>query len=225
MGRMGEIKSRIYDFAMNLGLRHIVVDRFHELYYHSQVWDNTYWLGVKSEKCPSDLWVYQEIINDVQPDKIIESGTFMGGTALFLASICDLVNRGKIITIDILNRECLKHERIKYVIGSSVAEQTINEIQSLVNNKEKVMVILDSDHSMEHVLKELRIYSQFVSVGSYLIVEDTNLNGHPVQPNFGPGPMEAVDEFLRQNDSFVIDKSKEKFHLTFNPRGYLLRVK
>lgn len=222
---MDKIKGKIYNFALSLGLRRIVVNGFHRLYYTSQVWDDTYWLGIKCEKCPLDLWVYQEIINDVHPDIIIESGTSMGGSALFLASICDLVNRGKVITIDILKREIPKHERIKYVIGSSVAEQTINEIRSLVNSKEKVMVILDSDHSMEHVLKELRIYSRFVSVGSYLIVEDTNINGHPVLPDFGPGPMEAVEEFLRQNDSFVIDESKQKFYLSFNPRGYLLKVK
>ena len=222
---MDRIKRKIYKFALRLGLRRIVVNGFHRLYYSSQVWDGTYWLGIKCDKCPLDLWVYQEIINDVHPDIIIESGTFMGGTALFLACICDLVKRGKVITIDILEREVPKHERIKYVIGSSVAEQTADEIRSLVNGKEKVMVILDSDHSMEHVLEELRIYSQFVSIGSYLIVEDTNINGHPVLPDFGPGPMEAVEQFLRQNDSFVIDESKQKFFLSFNPRGFLLRVK
>jgi cephalosporin hydroxylase len=202
-----------------------VVDGFHRLYYGSLVWDRTWWLGIKCEKCPLDLWVYQEIINDVRPDTIIETGTYMGGSALFLASICDLVNNGRVITVDIEKRETPKHERIKYVMGSSVAETTVDEIRRLVNSRDKVMVILDSDHSMDHVLKELKIYSQFVSIGSYLIVEDTDINGHPVLPDFGPGPMEAVVEFLKQNDSFVMDESKEKFLLTSNPRGYLLRVK
>ena len=87
------------------------------------------------------------------------------------------------------------------------------------------MVILDSDHSKEHVLKELKIYSEFVSVSSYLIVQDTNINGHPVLPNFGSGPMEAVDEFLKNNISFIRDKNKEKYFLSFNPRGFLRRVK
>ena len=122
-------------------------------------------------------------------------------------------------------RETPKHERIKYIIGSSTDKQTVNEIKNLINNKRKVMVILDTDHSMEHVLKELKIYSEFVSVGSYLVVEDSNVNGHPVLPKFGPGPMEAIDDFLRKNSDFIIDKSKEKFYLTFNPRGFLLRVK
>ncbi|MHC4545476.1 MAG: CmcI family methyltransferase [Planctomycetota bacterium] len=225
MGKIGEIKRRVCNLAANLVTSRIAVNRFHRLYYDSQVWVNTHWLGTKCEKCPLDLWIYQEIINDLKPDLVIESGTCEGGSALFLATICDLVNRGKIITIDIQKRETPKHERIKYIIGSSVAEQTVKEIRGVIKDNMKVLVILDSDHSMKHVLKELRIYSQFVSVGSYLIVEDTNMNGHPILPGSGPGPMEAVDEFLRENDSFKIDKSKEKFYLTFNPNGYLLRVK
>jgi cephalosporin hydroxylase len=83
------------------------------------------------------------------------------------------------------------------------------------------MVILDSDHHKDHVLRELEIYSKFVTNGSYIIVEDTNINGHPVRPKFGPGPTEAVKEFLKGSRDFVIDKSREKFFLTFNPNGYL----
>lgn len=225
MGKIGKIKRRVYNLAANLVTSRIAVNRFHRLYYDSKVWVNTYWLGTECEKCPLDLWIYQEIINDLKPDLIIECGTYGGGSALFLATICDLVNRGKIVTVDIEKRETPKHERIKYIIGSSVDDQTVKEIRGLIKDGMKVMVILDSDHSMKHVFEELRIYSQFVSVGSYLIVEDTNMNGNPVLPRSGPGPMEAVDEFLKDNDSFKIDKSKEKFYLTFNPHGYLLRAK
>ena len=85
------------------------------------------------------------------------------------------------------------------------------------------MVVLDSDHHRDHVLAELRTYSALVTPGSYLIVEDTNINGHPVRPEFGPGPMEAVDEFLRESPDFAIDPEREKFFLTFNPRGFLRR--
>lgn len=87
------------------------------------------------------------------------------------------------------------------------------------------MVILDSDHKKVHVLNELKIYSKFVSKGSYLIVEDSNINGHPVLPNFGLSPMEAIKDFLKENKNFIIDKTKEKFFLTFNPNGYLKRIK
>jgi cephalosporin hydroxylase len=89
------------------------------------------------------------------------------------------------------------------------------------------MVILDSDHSKDHVAKELELYHGFVTNGSYLVVEDSNLNGHPVYSGFGqgPGPMEALQEFLPKHPEFEIDKSKEKFLMSFNPNGYLKKVK
>jgi cephalosporin hydroxylase len=138
--------------------------------------------------------------------------------------MCDLVNNGKVITIDIEDiKDKPQHKRIKYLLGSSTSKEIVEKIRSLVGNDGKVMVILDSDHSKQHVINELRIYSKFVTKGSYLIVEDTNINGHPVFSNFGPGPMEAVDEFLKENKDFVVDKTKEKLYLTFNPNGYLKR--
>lgn len=207
-----------------------IVDQFHKLYYDfcmfGKTWSNTFWFGIPTQKCPLDLWIYQEIIYEVKPDVIIECGTANGGSALFLASMCDLVNDGVIITIDIEDREGKpQHKKIKYLLGSSTSEEIVKQVEKLISDKDKVMVILDSDHHKEHVLNELRIYSKFVTKGSYIIVEDTNINGHPVRPDFGPGPMEAVEEFLKENNNFVIDKSREKFYLTFNPRGYLKRIK
>ncbi len=198
------------------------------MYYYSSIfdktWGNTSWLGVPTLKCPLDLWIYQEIIFKVKPNIIIECGTFRGGSALFMASVCDSINHGLIITIDINNTsQKLSHQRIKYFIGSSTSKETVAQCKSLIGDTDRVMVILDSNHSKDHVLKELMIYSKLVTSGSYLIVEDTNLNGHPIHPKFGPvpGPMEAVKEFLSQNNNFITDKSQEKFHLTFNPSGYL----
>mgnify|MGYP001066961838 CR=1 FL=1 len=225
MKKISEIKTKIFDFVLNYIRRENIVNKFHRLYYDSKVWENTSWLGIECLKCPLDLWIYQEIIKDLKPDVIIETGTNKGGSALFLASICDLVGTGSIITIDIKKEIIPKHGRIIYLIGSSTDKQTINKIQNLINKKESVLVILDSEHNKEHVLKELKIYSKFVSIGSYLIVEDTNINGHPVLPNFGPGPMEAIEAFLRENNDFIVDKSKEKFYLTFNPGGFLFRIK
>lgn len=140
--------------------------------------------------------------------------------------MCDLIKNGNIISIDIIkNEKRPKHKRIKYLNGSSISDEIVNKVKNEVKKYNKVMVILDSDHHKEHVYKELKIYSEFVSKGCYLIVEDTNINGHPVFPDFGPGPMEAVMQFLKENKNFVIDKNREKFLLTFNPMGYLLRIK
>jgi cephalosporin hydroxylase len=86
------------------------------------------------------------------------------------------------------------------------------------------MVFLDSDHHKQHVLNELHAYSQIVTMGSYLVVEDSNINGHPVSPGWGPGPMEAIHEFLGKKSGFQIDKSREKFLLTVAPDGFLRKL-
>lgn len=205
-----------------------ILKNFHQLYYDSMdlTWRDTYWLGFNIYKCPLDCWIYQEIMFKVKPDIIIETGTFFGGSALYLASLCDILKNGEVITIDIAEQKGRPlHNRITYLTGSSISSEIINIVERKINKSHKVMVFLDSDHQKDHVLKEMIIYSKFVSEGSYLIVEDSNINDHPVYPDFGPGPMEAIDEFLKGNKNFIVDKKMEKFFLTFNPRGYLLRIK
>lgn len=212
-----------------------IVVAFHKLYYGngSQTWSgNTRWMGYNVLKCPLDLWIYQEIIFENKPDVIIETGTGSGGGALFLASLCDLMDSGNIITIDTENtnheKELPKHLRIKYLTGPSVSSEIMETVKSILKSwtrtygDQKVMVILDSCHNKEHVLKELELYSPLVTDGQYIIVEDTNLN-HPNPCDF-EGPMEAVNEFLKINSGFIIDESKHKFYITFNPRGYLRKL-
>lgn len=205
-----------------------IVSEFHKLYYHSKekTWkNNTFWLNVPVAKCPLDLWVYQEILTETKPDVIIETGTAYGGSALFLASICELLNRGRVITIDVEEQPGRpNHERIQYLSGSSTSEEIISVVRRLINSEDRVMVVLDSDHQAGHVRRELDIYGPLVSVDCYLIVEDTNINGHPVMPLYGAGPMEAVAEFTKAETGFVIDREREKFFMTFNPKGYLRRI-
>lgn len=204
-----------------------IVDKFHELYYYrkAQTWNDTSWLGVPTQKCPLDLWIYQEILGDVRPRWIIETGTAAGGSALFLASICDLIGHGSVISIDIRPASPLPaHPRIRFITGNSVAPQTVELVRQTIGPDAPVLVILDSDHHCDHVREELRLYSPFVTPDSYLIVEDTNLNGHPVAPEFGPGPREASLEFLRQAPLFAPDRRREKFLISANIGGYLLRV-
>jgi len=207
--------------------RRALVDSFHRLYYHSskQTWESTYFRGTAVWKNPLDLWLYQEILCKVRPDVIIETGTKYGGSAYYLASMCDLLDHGEVITIDIqVQPDRPEHSRITYLTGSSTDPQVIERVDALLPPDATTLVFLDSDHRCDHVLDELRIWASRVSVGSYLVVEDTNINGHPAAEKWGPGPMEAVDIFLQGNDRFEVDESKHKFFLTFNPRGFLRRV-
>src|ERR671932_217449 len=144
---------------------------FHKLYYESgqkgDTWNNTRWMGVPILKCPLDLWIYQEILFEIKPELIIECGTFSGGSALFLAHLCDIIGCGEIVSIDIEQRSDLpQHPRIYYWSGSSISEQIVERVRQKASCRCRVLVILDSDHRANHVLQELRLYSAFVTPGS-----------------------------------------------------------
>jgi cephalosporin hydroxylase len=208
-----------------------VVEKFQELYYDSGIWLNTRWLGVHSQQAPTDNWSMQEIISEIRPDYIVETGTANGGTSLFYADVLSSVNpEGRVITVDVqqhvedASKLPMWKERVEMIVGSSVDPRVTDQIARAVSGK-KVLVTLDSLHTRDHVLRELEIYSKLVSPGSYLVVQDTNINGHPVAPGSGPGPGEAVEEFLKTHDNFQVDRSREKFLLTFYPGGWLKRVK
>jgi cephalosporin hydroxylase len=210
--------------------RRTVSDAFHVIYYSQrdhQTWKDTRFLGVPIWKNPLDLWIYQEMLHELRPDLIIETGTAFGGSALYLATLCDTLDRGRVVSIDIAHKDELPpaHPRITYVLGSSTDPAIAADMREAAAAAETVLVILDSDHSREHVLNELRTYAPMVTVGSYVVVEDTNLNGHPVVPDYGPGPMEGLDAFLAENRDFEIDAKREKFYFSFNPRGYLRRLR
>ena len=207
-----------------------IVNAFHELYF--ETWDgaqrplNVNWLGYRATKSPFDMWTYQEIVVETRPELIVESGTRLGGTSVFLATIFDLLGGdGRVLTVDVDSDARLpKHPRIDYLTGSSLDGPIIDRIRAAAAGK-RTMLILDSLHTAEHVGAELAAYADLVSVGCYLIVEDMNVNGHPVLPDYGPGPTEAVEAFLATTDRFVVDADRERFMLTLNPGGYLRRVR
>ncbi len=207
-----------------------IVDAFHRLYYdgpegQGRVFHRTTWMGVTCLKCPLDLWNYQEILAEVRPDLVVETGTHLGGSALFLAQMLELIGSGEVISIDYRDRPGRpRHPRLRYVTGSSSDASLVRGLLE-ARPDERRLVILDSDHSREHVTNELELFAPWVSVGSYLIVEDTNVNGHPVLPAHGPGPSEAVAGFLARHAEFEADASREKLLLTFNPGGYLRRIR
>jgi cephalosporin hydroxylase len=204
-----------------------VIQLFHNYFYalgdrKTGTWAHLSWMGTRTEKCPFDMWIYQEIIHAVKPQLIIETGTRHGGSALFFCHLCDLLGQGEVITVDILRPMYgPTHPRLTYLTGSSTDPEIVAQVRRRAQGKKPILVVLDSDHARKHVLDEMREYHSLVTPGSYMIVEDTNANGHPVWPEFGPGPMEAIDAFAKENTDFQIDPRCEKFLLTFNPRGFL----
>jgi cephalosporin hydroxylase len=211
-------------------VRELVIQRFNQLYYDEGraggTWQRTSWLGVTVWKCPLDLWVYQELLHRLRPDLVIETGTAFGGSALYLGTVCDALDRGRVVSVDIAPQPDLPvHPRVEFVTGSSTDPGIVADLGARAAAAQTVLVILDSDHSEKHVRAELDAYGPMVTPGSYLVVEDTNVNGHPVYPEHGPGPYEAVESFLAETDGYVRDADCEKYHLTFNPAGWLRRVR
>jgi cephalosporin hydroxylase len=201
------------------------VARAHDVLYRSNAWTDATWLGAQALKNPLDLWVYQEIMVETQPDLVVETGTYRGGSAFFLASICDLLGTGEVVSIDIepVRDDYPAHPRITYLGGrSSTDPDVVAEVRGRAEGK-RVLVVLDSDHSQAHVEAELAEYAALVPLGGYVIVEDSNIGR--IRKDLLPGPLEAVEAFLSRTDAFEIDQTREKFLITFNPSGYLRRVR
>jgi cephalosporin hydroxylase len=201
-----------------------LIKDFNALFYimSVQTWNNTKWRGVRVLKPATDMWVYQELINEIKPDLIIETGSWNGGSGLYMRDVLDKVYpEGKIISIDITHD--ILHESVKEVPGlefklaSSVDPETIVYLKAHIEayKCQRVMVILDSNHEEEHVSKELDIYQHFVTVGSMLVVEDTSNH---------PGPLAAVDSWCLRQKGFKKSLMAEKFMLTFNRDGYWEKI-
>ena len=159
----------------------------------------TYYHGIETHKCPLDLWVFQELLFKVRPAIVVELGSYLGGSALFLAHQMDAMGVGSIVSIDNRDLPHPAHRRIQFLLGNTLDPRILSVASDLVAASDgPVMVIHDADHHYAEVLADLEAYQQFVSVDSYLIVEDTNVNGHPVLDEWGPGPWEAVDQLFEQ---------------------------
>ena len=203
---------------------------------------NFSWMGRPIIQYPQDMIAMQEIIWQLQPDLIIETGIAHGGSLIFYASILELIGKGEVLGIDIDIREHNKmaienhpmFKRIKMIQGSSIDPLIVDEVESHTTGKEKILVVLDSNHTHDHVLAELQMYSPFVSVSSYIVVYDTiveklpenYLPGHTRPWGIGDNPLTAVNAFLQTNLHFEIDKSiNDKLLISVAPDGYLKRIK
>ena len=234
-----ERDERVASYKTNAKLKTITDDYMKEISLLKYV-TNFSWLGRPIIQIPQDLMALQEIIWAMKPDVIIETGIAHGGSLIFYASMLELAGNGRVIGIDIDIRahnraEIEKHpmcKRITMIEGSSVSADVVDRVQSLSDGAKTVLVCLDSNHTHEHVLRELELYTPLVTVGSYCVVFDTGIEDLPADAfldrPWGPGnnPKTAVWEFLKTRSDFVIDKDIEaKILLTAAPDGYLRRIK
>jgi cephalosporin hydroxylase len=211
-------------FRVNRGLDRAAIARAHDAFYESDAWTRAMWLGAQALKNPLDLCVYQEIVVETRPELIVETGTYRGGSALFLASVCDLVGKGEVVSIDVepARDDYPVHPRITYLAGRSSTDPAVVADVAERAAGRPILVVLDSDHSQAHVEAELEAYAPLVPVGCYLIAEDSNIG--LIREDLMPGPLQAVEAFLSRTHEFELDREREKFLITFNPSGYLRRV-
>jgi cephalosporin hydroxylase len=199
------------------------------------------WLGRPIIQYGNDMVMLQQLIWDVKPDIFIETGIAHGGSLIYTASLFELMgNDGQVIGIDVEIRphnrsaieEHILYKRIKMIEGSSVGDETIKSLEQLLENSigKTITVMLDSNHSKDHVLKELELYSKYVTIGSYIIVQDGAQQWVADIPRgktewINDNPLAAIEEFLKTNDDFIVDESFTRLGITSSPGGYLKRVK
>ncbi len=195
-----------------------------ESFWRGLSWRDTTWLGRPVAAAPTDLVVYQELIAQLRPDWIIETGTDGGGRAHFLATVCDLLGHGRVVSVSDDACDRWEHPRVTYITEPPYEDSAFDLVREITGEHPHALVILGSKNGTPRILREFGGLAPLVPVGSYVIVENTIVNGHPVWPGYGPGPAEAVRRILAENGAFVQDTSWEKHGLTFNPGGFLRRI-
>jgi cephalosporin hydroxylase len=207
--------------------------------WNAELWKQVRWLGVPVLQWPTDLILMQELICEQRPQIIIETGLYLGGTAVYYASLLELLGiAGRVISIDIqIHPEARRNieasrfgKRITLIEGDSKSEPVHSELARLIGSESSVLVCLDSDHTYAHTLGELRAFSRYVPLGGYLVLFDTICEELADTPRGDPSwkhdsPMRAVQEFLAENPFFESDSRFEKYLVSFAPRGFLKRCR
>lgn len=199
---------------------------FQDLLIKTQNFGHVTWMGNPIWQNVLDLWTIQEVLVSLKPQLLIECGTNRGGSALFYAHLFDLMGTGEIVTVDVESMHSITHPRISFLIGSSLSEQIVEQVRERSASCDgAVMVILDSDHSESHVRQEMELYSPFVTVGSYLLVQDGVIDELPMMRPSRPGPLPAIHDFLKSHPEFQCEAERsQRFLITHHPMGWLRRV-
>ena len=212
-----------------------VRDLFQRLFDRQRKVVRNKWFGVLTFQHPFDVWIHQEIIFEVKPDFIVETGTYRGGSAGLWATVLEHANPdGRVITIDIADKRSRAHlslpivkRRVDFLLGDATDPRIVREVARRVRGR-KVLVILDDAKSPEHILAELKAYSPMVSIGSYVIVQGTHLGYRVPQwhgPPWAPGAFKGVQMFMASTDEFMVDHSREALIATESPSGFLKRIR
>ncbi len=206
-----------------------ITNNYMHWYHDSNVWKNVEYRGVRTLKSVSDMWNYQEIIHTHDIGWVVETGSRHGGSGLFFADALEAKDaEGIVISVDIDSESntAPPHPRLKFIIGDSGAANMANAIiRSLPEVRKPLFLILDSDHSKDHVVRELNAFIPLLKKSDYVVVEDTCVNGHPIRPQHGEGPYEAIHEYLELHPNMLLaDKDRElKFGFTFAPDGFYIK--
>ncbi len=213
-------------------------------------WDVKYvyrftWFGRPIIQLPDDIVRLQEVVYRLKPDVIVETGIAHGGSLMLFASLCQALDRGRVVGIDAdirpHNRAAIESHplfpRVTLIEGDSIDPSTVRKVQEAVGDVERVLVVLDSNHTKRHVLEELRLYSPLVSIGSYVLAEDGIMRDVAGGPRTTPAwtwdnPLSAIEQFLAENKCFVreepamlFDESAVDTAVTYSPGGWLRRLK
>ncbi|MBI3934336.1 MAG: class I SAM-dependent methyltransferase [Acidobacteria bacterium] len=207
--------------------------------WNAELWKQVRWLGVPVLQWPTDLILMQELVAEIRPKVIVETGLYLGGTAIYYASLLQLLGiEGQVISIDIqIQPEARSNidgspyrDRIRIIEGDSKSDAVQEQLRQLLGDESNVLVCLDSDHSYAHTLGELRTFSRYIPVGSYLVLFDTICEDLADTPNGDPAwqqdsPMAALRQFLAENHGFSSDPRFGKYLVSFAPQGFLKRTR
>ena len=232
--------------SFSLGLDKKIFQQSKDLIYNLDQYDYSYlwtWMGIPIIQLPADIMATQEVIWKTKPDIIIETGVARGGSVLFMASILEMMGNGQVIGIDIdirkHNRESIEahpmSKRVTLIEGGSVDESILKQVRANIPDGARVMVVLDSDHSHDHVLEECRAYGPMVTKNCYMVVADT-LVGHLDEKEApqnrsqvwfkGNDPLTALQDYMLESDRFEIDlEINGKLVLSSSPGGYAHCIK